>query len=101
MKNINTNKKSLIGDILNSISPMEKEKVRKKMLIAVKIDEAMKTKGWRIKDLLKALGKNNPSEVTKWLSGTHNFTIETLVELEQVLGIDLIDTKEKEQAVIS
>ena len=35
------------------------------------------------------MGKHSPSLVTKWLSGTHNFTVDTLIELEHVLEIDL------------
>ena len=61
------------------------------MLLAAKIADAMKAKGWKNKDLLKAMGKNNPSEITKWLSGTHNFTVETLVELENVLNVKLLN----------
>jgi ribosome-binding protein aMBF1 (putative translation factor) len=50
-----------------------------------------KSKGWKHKDLLSAIGKENSSIITKWLSGTHNFTVDTLVELEQALNIRLID----------
>jgi len=52
------------------------------MLIAAKIDDAIKAKNWKKKDLLEAMGRKNPSLVTKWLSGTHNFTVDTLVELK-------------------
>lgn len=74
----------------------EKEYIRtgKRMMIAARIDEAKKAKGWKNKDLAKALGKK-PSEISKFLSGTHNFTIDTLSDLEEVLGIQLINFKEK------
>ena len=39
-----------------------------------------------------------PSEITKWLSGTHNFTLDTLTDIEQVLNIKLITDKRKTQA---
>jgi len=45
---------------------------------------------------LSAIGKENSSIITKWLSGTHNFTVDTLVELEQALIIRLIDLSEPE-----
>jgi ribosome-binding protein aMBF1 (putative translation factor) len=38
-----------------------------------------------------------PSEITKWLSGTHNFTLDTLTDIEQVLNIKLITDKRKTQ----
>ena len=31
----------------------------------------------------------NPSEVTKWLSGTQNFTIDTLAEIATALGVSV------------
>ncbi len=83
---------SIIGELLNRISPLEREQTKAKMLVAVKISEAMKKKRWKDIDLLEAMGKNNPSLVTEWLSCTHNFTVDTLVELEQVLGIELLNT---------
>jgi ribosome-binding protein aMBF1 (putative translation factor) len=35
------------------------------------------------------MGKK-PSDITRWLSGTHNFTTETLWEIERVLQIQLL-----------
>mgnify|MGYP000851338848 CR=1 FL=1 len=58
------------------------------MLLAGRIEDAIKEKGWRKVDFAGAMGKR-PSEVTKWLSGTHNFNIETLFDIENVLGIKL------------
>ncbi len=81
--------KSIIGDILNSISDSEAKEIENKMLVAAKIDEAMKTKGWEKRDLINAMGKKNQSEVTRWLSGTHNFTADLLTELGEVLGVNL------------
>lgn len=91
----------LIEDILNTITPAEQAKVDKKMLLAVKIAEGMKSKNWKPKDLLAALGKDTPSLVTKWLSGTHNFTTDTLMDLEQVLNIRLLAIGEIKPAVTS
>src|SRR5665648_729944 len=41
------------------------------------------------KDLAKALGKNE-SEISKWLSGSHNFTFKTVAKIEDVLGAKLL-----------
>lgn len=90
----------LIDDLLDSIDPAEQAKVDAKMLIAAKIADAMKAKGWRNNDLLKAVNKENPSIITKWLSGTHNFTVDTLVELGNALGINLLNLSEPEAKVV-
>lgn len=94
-KNMKTKTSKLFDEILNEISPLEQAKSDAKMIIAAKIDEAMRAKGWKSKDLLKAVGKENPSIITKWLSGTHNFTLETLVEIGSALDIQLLNVEEK------
>jgi len=88
MKQKNNN---IISEILGSISPNEAKKIENKMLLAAKIDDAMKAKGWKKKDLMKAMGKKNPSEVTRWLSGTHNFTVDLLTEIGLALDTDFLN----------
>ena len=80
----------LIDQFLNKIPPEEYERTKNKMLLAVKIDDAIKAKGWKKKDLANALNKQ-PSEISKWLSGIHNFTTDTLWDIEKVLNITLIN----------
>jgi transcriptional regulator with XRE-family HTH domain len=84
----------LINDILGSTDPVEQAKVDVKMLIAVKIADALKAKGWRYIDLLKALKMENPSIITRWLSGTNNFTVDTLIELGEALDISFLNLEE-------
>jgi len=43
-------KRHSISDILSSISSQEAKRVENRMLIAAKIDDAMKAKGWKNKD---------------------------------------------------
>lgn len=69
------------------------------MLLAVRIDEALKSKGWSKKQLADAMHKN-PSEVTKWLSGTHNFTLETLYLIESYLGVTLFEIPTTQLATV-
>ena len=33
----------------------------------------------------------NPSEVSKWLCGTHNLTIKSIVKMETALDVDIIN----------
>ena len=92
---------NVIDELLNTITAEEQAKTDAKMLLAAKIADAMKAKGWKNKRLLKAMGKNNPSEITKWLSGTHNFTVETLVELENVLNVKLLNLNDQKEEIVT
>ncbi len=57
--------------------------------IVDRIHSILSEKGLRQKDLADMLGKNE-SEISKWMRGTHNFTIETLSSIESVLGEHII-----------
>jgi hypothetical protein len=93
---------SILDEIIDSITPEEEEKVRNRMLLAARIDRGIKAKGWKKKDLALAFNKQR-SEITKWLSGTHNFNSDTLFDIERVLNICLITLCDapKEQVVKS
>jgi len=82
--------------LLIDINPQEEKKVICRMKLAARIDESRKKKGWNKKEFAKRLNKQ-PSEITKWLSGTHNFTCDTLVDIQEVLGIELINIEEKQR----
>ena len=86
----------IIENLMNEISPEKQKKIKRKMMLAVRIADALKEKGMKKKDLARLMNKQ-PSEITKWLSGTHNFTAETLWEIGDVLGIKLIDLNEKNE----
>ena len=88
-----------LDKLLSEITPEEQEKTDAKMKLATKIADAMEAKGWNNKKLMEAMGKKNPSEITRWLSGTHNFTMETLIDLGRVLQTKFINLEEKEQNV--
>ena len=57
--------------------------------IAERIDRVMKRKGISKSQLAKMTGRR-PCEVTKWLSGGHNFTCRTIVLISQALGTNII-----------
>lgn len=98
--NMETFSSILLEGLLDKIEHVEQAKVDARMLMAAKIADAMKAKGWKNKDLLRAIGKETPSIVTKWLSGTHNFTLDTLVEIERALDIQLINLNEQKEEVV-
>lgn len=82
----------IINEISNSITKFDAVKIEKRMLLAAKIEDAMTAKGLNKIELAERAGKN-PSVITKWLSGTHNFTTDTLFEIENILEINLINTE--------
>lgn len=57
--------------------------------ISDRIYELMQQRGLSKKQFADALGKR-PCEVTKWLSGQHNFTIATLSMLSTFFGQPVI-----------
>lgn len=57
----------------------------RQIIAARQIEEALKKRGLSKKQFADLMGRN-PSEVTKWLSGRHNFTIALLQEISAALG---------------
>lgn len=88
-----------IDRLYDEISPEEFAKTKSRMLLAARIYDAMQAKGWKKKELAAALNQQ-PSVITKWLSGTHNFTHDTLYDIGKVLGIKLINNGEEEQTTV-
>lgn len=66
--------------------------------IAAHISEILARKGWNKSDLANAMGKKN-AEISRWMSGQHNFTIETIAKIETVLGEDIISVKKYRKPV--
>ena len=57
--------------------------------IADKIHAVLDEKGLKQKDLAMLLNKKE-SEISKWMRGTHNFTIETIASIESALGTSIL-----------
>ena len=88
---------TLLDNLLEEITPKQQARTDCKMRIATIIDEAMKTRGLGKKQFAEKLG-SKPFEITKWLSGTHNFTIEILMNIEQVLKIRILNVSNKRKS---
>jgi transcriptional regulator with XRE-family HTH domain len=58
--------------------------------LVVRINTILKEKGLSQKALADKLDKN-PSEIHKWLSGNHNFTLRSIAKLEAELGETLLE----------
>lgn len=57
--------------------------------IANRVYDLLEERGMSQRDLARALGKTE-TEVSRWLSGTHNLTIATIAKMAVVLGDDII-----------
>lgn len=57
--------------------------------IVDRIHQILESKGMSQKDLADLLGKKE-SEISKWMRGTHNFTISTIMKIEHVLGCKIL-----------
>lgn len=71
-------------------TPIElKTQLRFSDSIAEKLDRLLKSKGMTQRDLARKTGKTE-AEVSRWLGGTHNFTLKTLALLSVALDEDII-----------
>ena len=80
---------SFLEELRNETSPQMSQQITKRMKLAAQIDDALMSRGLTNQEFAFMMGKK-PSEITRWLSGTHNFTTETLWEIERVLQIQLL-----------
>lgn len=71
------------------VSPEVKRRVDLSFLIVDRIHGILEERGLKQKDLANMLGKKE-SEISKWMRGTHNFTLETISSIENVLGISIL-----------
>lgn len=82
-------KTNQIMDAIRNTTPTETNKqVDFCVAIANRIFDVMAEQGMKQRDLAKALGVTE-TEVSRWLSGTHNLTI---AKIAAVLGDDIITT---------
>ena len=90
MKTINTSFRQMVAAVPSDI----KREVDLEVAISNRIYELMTKRGLSKVEFAQALGKR-PSEITKWLSGQHNFTIRTLSILSTFFGEDLIKVEKR------
>lgn len=80
---------SLFEKRRKAISDEARKSVSMSFAIVDRIHEVLTTKGWKQKDLADKLGKSE-AEISKWMRGTHNFTIDTIVAIEAALGESIL-----------
>ena len=94
-----TKNTNLLDQLLDSVTPEEQHRTDNRMLIAAKLADALHEKNITQTQLAQMLGKHH-SVITKWLSGTHNFTIDTLSDIENALGINLIQLIDNQPIIV-
>lgn len=82
----------VLGEILANMDEKSLARTRNKMMVAARIADALHAKGITQKQMAVQMGKNE-SEISEWLSGNRNFTIDTLTDIEEFLGIQLFYTR--------
>jgi transcriptional regulator with XRE-family HTH domain len=81
----------LFDDILVETSDEAKLFVQRSLAIANQIAQLLEKKGMKQKDLADLLGKKE-AEVSRWLSGFHNYTIKSIAKIEKVLETQIVYT---------
>jgi transcriptional regulator with XRE-family HTH domain len=82
--------------LLSQVTPENRQFVKRNLAISYQVHDILdnhptiKTQ----KALAKVLGKE-PSEISRWLSGLHNLTLESIIKMEEALGRDIILTDQQ------
>lgn len=78
-----------LQELFDEIPREKREETRLSFAISNRLDSLMKERGLNRKQIAEALGKR-PNEITRWLSGEHNFTISTLAMLSTFFGQPIV-----------
>lgn len=84
----------LFDEALNQVPDEIKRFVDHSFDVVDQIHEILDHQGKTQRDLAAMLGKKE-SEISKWMRGTHNFTIKSIAKIESVLGERIITTPTK------
>ena len=80
---------SVLEERRKRVNPEIRQSVALSFRIVDRIHEILQEKGLKQKDLAQRLGKSE-AEISKWMRGTHNFTIDTLVSIEEALDAPIV-----------
>lgn len=96
----------LVSKEKNNTSDKNKERIAKRAMlresrdIAFKVLERLDELGWKQKQLADKMGVS-PQYINKLVKGKENFTLETLVKLQQILDISILASYQKKQEKVS
>lgn len=80
---------ALFDEGLTTISADVKMELDMSFALADKIDGILREKNITQKQLAKRMGKTE-AEVSRWLGGTHNFTLRTIAKISAALEVNLL-----------
>ena len=80
---------SIMDDIRHATPAEVSKQVDFSYAIANRVLELIEGKGMSQRDLARAIGKSE-TEVSRWLSGTHNLTLATIAKMAVALDDDII-----------
>ena len=79
----------IMDEIRSTITPEMKLQMEMSVATANRIYEILEAKGMTQKELAQKLGKTE-TEVSRWLSGTHNLTLSTICKISAALGEEIV-----------
>jgi transcriptional regulator with XRE-family HTH domain len=87
---------SVLENRRRQVNPEIRESIDLSFQIVDRIHEILIEKGMRQKDLALLLGKKE-AEISRWMRGTHNFTIDTVVTIERALQAPILQVIHQEE----
>lgn len=81
---------------LSQVTPDVKQFIDNSFDVANQIHSILERQGKTQKDLAEAMGKSE-SEISRWLTGTHNFTLKSVSKIEVILGEKILTTPLRSQ----
>ncbi|MCK9438076.1 MAG: helix-turn-helix transcriptional regulator [Bacteroidales bacterium] len=88
-------KNAILESIRQKTPAYIKREIDLSFFIVDRISEILQSKGMTQKDLADLLGKKE-SEISKWMTGTHNFTIRSIAKIESALDVSIFDIEKKQ-----
>ncbi len=89
-----------MNEIRSTISPETKMQMELSVAIANRIYDILEEKGMTQKDFARLMGKTE-TEVSRWLSGTHNMTLATLCKISIALGENILSVVDIEEPTMA
>ena len=90
----------IMNEIRSTISPETKMQMELSVAIANRIYDILEKKGMTLKDFARLIGKTE-TEVSRWLSGTHNMTLATLCKISIALDENILSVVDIEEPVMA
>jgi ribosome-binding protein aMBF1 (putative translation factor) len=88
MQKPRVHRSKFVNQIKQTQDPLIAARNKKKLILAAMISDALEQKEWKKGTLANRLDVY-ASEVTRWTKGTHNFSVDILSDIEEILGINI------------